>query len=1304
MRLKYPCLIVLAAVLVLANVVSAQQAAKPDFFPPSWHQYDWMPDCSNEGTPLPGHIKNLHRFTSDNGGVPTQTLAPPDTRRGAAGFFDKSMDVVLHTFGGTQFMTTVREIGGDPIRYSSGTAVYNPAGSGISIVKRNVATNSVVWEKVISDPSCLASSLPRVHVTSTGAYNVTYRGSFAGGDQIIGVQVSSTGTIVQNNISLCGANYYDDIREYDVAPDNVDGFAVIVRAYDALTGNSAILGQGVDQIWQFTWDPFDFMVINTGTTVALTNNTATNKWNPIILWDSDWGEYQMFWGDEELTPNTAMAQCVNSGSITYTAGGVFMYQTELDPRVEFYGLRTSYYNGPTYTGDPLTFLFYRNDTSKLELEGFYMLNVPLGVIANPGFTLPDGYPMALCGYNDGTDVDPVGLFLNANGNLGAIRGDASGALPSPYYHWMTAGPLGPTSARRISFAGANSYGIWTAIPENGVERLYHLNTGTGAFSAVHTVNTRNGDPEGPSYFAGTVDATDFALTQYETGQNLVNPTTRFDVLTSEPHPETGEAYREAFQINDRTTFRIYDSPPAILFSSVTTGEVGTHQMHVAAHAAVYQDQRAAVYERWNSTGTIDLVMGYKNSLGNDVTVTLATGTSTFSYIRPKVGIIYDAVNLRHIAVITYVRNQSATSGYFYQVRNLSNGSTITSQTSLPIAGVFPLGLDIKNWDVVHDDQNACLLFVFGHGYSSRYGSSQGLYMAGFSQQGALLPWATNPRQFAAPGALPGTYKDEVRACFNPDPLNQGAYVAWVQGNVGGGNKSVEFTSVATTTGNIWGAGILSHAGGLNTMKKQPVVAATAAAVFVGWSDNQLGAGNERVYGCAYSNAGAMIAGWNANGVMMTPNLLGTPTYHTSMPDVLMVSGAFQPIVMLSFLEREVAANNFAGSHRIGVLTYNLQTNAQVARTGLAFPAQAYEPGTTSTHEIEAMHGFVQRRPKLAMAPVSINDPYSPPQPHYLCTFETHALNLASFTHNAVATMEAARIGAGERPFLENNITGIVLNGNLEQTAKFSVARKAGAQDLIDVFHTSNQGFVAAYTDYAGTSGTAGVAKFVKVNMEVRDYSNFGGAGYNLTWTGPTQTRQFRIFNNSLIGLKVSMTSESLTAQTPTPYITWGIDPDVTISAYGNANVDLDYTPGGAMGTNNDDVTVRLYPHMFTAVIPPPPPYYTNMMSQHRITGSTGTGVYKPSVSSSGSGDGLNVTLMPNPATVQTTALISGHAGANAELKLINMLGQTVWSNNVIVSENGTAETMMDVKQLPSGSYIFQVSEYGAVAHTRFVIP
>jgi hypothetical protein len=1270
-----------------------------------------MPDCSNEGAPLPAGTVNLHRAATDNVGLPWLAAAPADTRRGAAGLSDKPNDVLIHTYRGSNFMVTVRQVNPGQVYLDnvSRAATYTGSGGRIWISKMNLATNTVEWEGFADDGGGTCS-LPKIVVGLSGTYSVTYKYSTTAGDQIRATRFSHNSINaplpqILASLSLCGTNTYSNIREYDVDADNNYGFGVIARNYNASTGNSSILAQYVDLFFGNTWNLADFLTVNTGTAVPLTNNTASAKWNPLIRWNFIRGNYILAWGDQFVNPNPVMAQEISTaGALSYPVGGGPIWSATLTTNREFYMEPCKgYIFGGVDQG--LTFLHYADNAGNLQLRG-YLLNGGTGLLVNntgAGVTaLPAGTPMALHAYTvSGTREDPCAMYTSAAG-VQVRRGDATGILPSGT--WTSAAIANPASARFASFLSSNTNGLFAAIPDNGQEILRRLNSGTGAWSAATNVNTRNYPPVGAetdAYFAACLDGNRFGLSQYEYGFALPWVAARFAL----DDQETAENHREEGLRNTTYSWRTYTTTGiAPYYTGALSGEIESYQIHFAAYTDLLDNERATVYESWNRNSTCDVKMMYRNSTtGLDMPLTVALSTSSLSYTNPKVSISNSPLYGVYIAIITYIKEDNlANQGYYcYKVVDLSTGGTLVAETVINNGVVMGGPGTFRNDAVVHDQALNCHHFIFWKQAALGPPATFEILDAGFDADGVPLPWLPYPNIVRAASI---TSKEEIRACENPDVsgglTTSGAYVTWLEDV--SPFATVNLTAVRTLTGANWGAGTIIHTPALANDRGQPVVTADANCVFVAWRDTQLGAGRNHIYGAAWDNTGVIMpGGWTINGVDLTtfiPSAYTAFGYDAVMPDVAMPTGYFQPTVALVFAESE--GNSLLFPQRIGCLTVNLATLGIAGQNHFAFAARNYPASMASSDAVEAMHGFFQRRPKVVAMTraTTLVDGYIPPRPFLMCAFETEAYPITNPAYSAIAAMETSRQGAPgfEPAWCENSIAAVYYEPNSGiMASKFSIARKSQAQDLDQLLYTEDQGFVAAYTDYLGGNSYAGIAKAVDVKEEIRDYHYFDnnplvpGDEYNINWTTNNQTEVFRLYNNSIIDLVVNLSARSTTTQVPSPYVTWqlnglSLSNDMTISGdeigtTRDVNASMTYLPGGPVTTNNDDVDVLVYPHQFSVAW-----FYKEMP----IYGPLGTGSYKiaggESPKTSGS---LQLSLSQNPASLQTTATLVGLSDHNVNLRLYDMLGRELLGLQPLVMTGAALNEQIRLGQLSSGRYI-----------------
>ncbi len=352
----------------------------------------------------------------------------------------------------------------------------------------------------------------------------------------------------------------------------------------------------------------------------------------------------------------------------------------------------------------------------------------------------------------------------------------------------------------------------------------------------------------------------------------------------------------------------------------------------------------------------------------------------------------------------------------------------------------------------------------------------------------------------------------------------------------------------------------------------------------------------------------------------------------------------------------------------------------------------------SSDAVEAMHGFFQRRPKVtAMTQAtSVFDGYVQPLPYLMCAFETQAYPVTNPSYSLFALMEASRTQYPDPYHIENNIAAVLFEPSTGTVvSKFSLARKVGAQDIDQLLYTPEQGFVAAYTDFGGARNDAGIVKVVDIKEEIRDYHYFANnpidplSVYGLSWT-QNQTQSFRLYNNSIIDLVLDLSASSTTTQSPSPYTTWQLN-NTPITISGDAinttrasTPSMTYLPGGAMGTNNDNVEVRLYPHQFSL------PFYHKAMPIFGplSTGGTGVGAYKRSTKVFSNSDReLKLELSQNPALAFTTAIVRGSEDQLVSLRLYDLIGRELLSFTGLTMTGQPMEQRIAVSALSNGIYM-----------------
>jgi hypothetical protein len=1313
-KLLIPILFVLH--LYFAAGASAQQAEFPS--PPNpplfGVDYDWIPDCSNEASPpLPPGRVNLHRPVNDNLGLPFLSQAPPDTRRGATlpAQGDVPTDVVIHNVAGVDYMISVKQVNPGQVYLDSLTRQGNYIGTGGRIVmtKINMATNAVMWQGYIDD-GLGTSDLPRIHI-GMGSYTVTYRYRTAAGDQIMGCQVAYVPPVgqptwlpyVMQRISLSNGVTKPDIREYDVDYDNNFGFAVVARSYNAVTGTSAIYAQYVDLFWGPVWNLADWFTVNTG--AAGGNNTATNKWCPLVRWNYVKGLYVFAWGDKVIAPNTIMVQEITPfGVLSYLPGGNFLPPVALTADQEFYMEPCrGYVFGGVDLG--LTFFFFGDNVGNLQLLGFPLSGATGWLVNNAA--LPTGVPYALHAYPSTPTVDnPCVLYEPFAASVTFTMASVTGLVPP--WSSIPAVPWAPASDRWKSFLGSNASGIWAAIPNNGSEQIYRIPAGGGVWSTPQTVNTRNYPPAGAetdAYFAASLTTTKLGLSQYEYGFD--GNGALFAARFTPQDQETDENPRERPFTNTSYSNRTYNVSNIFpYFTAAASREVETYKLQTGAHSSIFSraagDQaRATVYEEWKRNGSCDIKIMFSDPTGVDIVSTVALGTSTIGYTRPKVAIVHDGTDFQ--AIVTYVMvNIPGNQTFYYS--NLWNLSTnLGGGSTLRDIGYSGHRDGYHNEAVVHDKNSSADTRLFTFWKMTGPGTEE-IQVMGFYWDGTpITTWLSNPFVVRASSA---TAKDQIKACHNPDPaLNaSGQYIVWRESNVFG--STINLTAVSSIVGTVWGAGTIIHTPALANNRGEPAVTADANGVFVVWRDQQFGAGVNWIYGAAWDNTGVILPAWNFNGVNLNttiPGVYNSLLYDAEMPDVAMLPNIYFGQRRAAVVFNESEGNGFVAPRRIGYLEVDLATATVTVQNHFAMPARNYPPSMTSSDATESMFGFFQRRPKIMkMDQSTVAAEGYMPREYMFAAFETAAYPLTNPSYAAITGVENARAALNEPRFIENSIVGaLVAPGSGGMVDRFSIARIEGAQDLDQIVYDTVQGFMVTYTDYRGGNGYAGIAKLVDANSEMRDhwdvFNHTASDDYNIQWSlvgtpSATVTNDVRLYNNSLIDLVIHPSTMSNTAASG-GHITWGINGlslnnDFTISGDDigtdrDYDLSITYDPDeiAIPSLHDDDLTIHLRPHKNSLI------WMYDILPIYGKLGASGTGSYKIIGGRGANSTNLSLDVSQNPAGSSTSALIKGIRDHQVTLKLYDMLGREMIGTRYLTMSGSEITESLDLSPLTTGSYI-----------------
>jgi hypothetical protein len=1259
-------------------IFSTGGRAQQHNLPPPPNTYDWAPDCSNESGPIfpmPNGKVNLHRYTPDNTGTPRMDPAAPLTYNAwqTTPLLDQAMDAVADL----NFVSGVTEDApGNVWQDAAGAAHYVGNNGQITAWRIDNTTNTVWWKKVISD-GLGKCSLPKIVQNSPTTSFIAYKETVTGGDDLVVQQIDNSGSL----ISTTTLGPLSRIDEFSLSPDNAGGVGIAIRE-----GTTIVRAQRINTTGVAIWAggaPATLQISAVG--------GLTNKFNPLVNFNPITGLYEYFWGDDFAAPSPLVAQTITAGgALGYPVGG----QPDFGTRVGRAGFPMPFYVktcaglGGILPDLGETVILYTDCNfgaggapGILTMKGLVMngggfpgawlfgvfgVGFPCGITANPINPLVS---------------DPVGVGFVPGGNV-VVAQDINNITSAASFTSGSAA-IALNSTRFKSMVDINASGIFIAIPGRASENLFRIDPVTGAFSAATTVAVRSVTTLGTladAYFAACLNPARVSIMNFEYGQQVIDVTGYFKDFDL----GTGDAQRENFMPNTDYDFLSYaTNAVGPFFTGLQTIGLEDPIVHHAPHSSVWQTLRATAFESFNQDGTNDLLLGYRiGTTGPDQPpIVIETATNNRLYIRPKCSVVYDAINARNIAIVTYeVSNVTAgakSATYNYKLINLDTRSTVASGV-LDGPTFHPTNSDdFQNWDVVFDPTVTAFLFVYGKGYMA--GGHQ-IKVAGFNFAGAPL-WGG----VQLVSGFAGVPKQEVRACFNPDPLNTGAYIVWREGNYAFGN-GIGLTAILTATGLTWGAWPYMHAPALGTGRRFPVVCAGPTWVLAAWQDWQ-GGPNPLIYGCAHTNLTALQPGWIVNG-----NLLSTPVgagYEARMPDL--ITNPSLPNTGLLAYEQDndpSQINFFASPRQIDVSNVSALGYAAPLATPIPMPAGiglSFPPGFVATDAVNSMFGFQMRRPKLVAESTPAVDLGLTPfgVPYVMCAFETEAYPIVFGSHPYVDIRNEEIALTGIEPqYSQGNISAELIDPtSFQRFAWYSIARNTNAQTLQGAYWTNDQQFVVAYSDYVGSDNHNGIVKTVDANLEVREYNDF--ASYGAAWTGLFGVSNIYTYNNSLIPYRLDGDLSSTTCLLAPPN-TWAYTGGMGLIVPANSTntITIQYNPHKAVTKNNDDLISYLSVSTVDNLIHPMPAMTLT------VSGPAGTGTYKTGRPSSASDvQNITVELSQNPTNGFSLVHITGPANHAVNVRIYDMLGREVGTHFLEGNSSGKADLPLDLTTLAAGSYV-----------------
>lgn len=662
----------------------------------------------------------------------------------------------------------------------------------------------------------------------------------------------------------------------------------------------------------------------------------------------------------------------------------------------------------------------------------------------------------------------------------------------------------------------------------------------------------------------------------------------------------------------------------------------------------------------------------------------------------------------YFAILTYIsmiQSPTLNQEYCYRIIDLSTGAIGAENVirSWPYA-TTPF---FRNWAAVHDLGSPGFVFVFGEQYQSGSGRMfQGQLDAAFFD-GCGTNTGLGVLQYYDANTM-----DEIRACYDPDPSNYGAYVVWRETpsskTTPGDGATINLLQVNTVSGSLWSTGVISHVPSNTAHRGEPVVCADLNWVFVAWADMRKSSASQ-IFGTPWSSVGTALSLTNINGTM-----LSGLRYEAHHPDVI-VNPDVAANAMVAWDEDCNATSNGFRNIKIKncpVLGTSLLGDSLTIATPHATPNLAGSASMTDARW--SLYGYMQRRPKLIAVNASLEAwPYDRTGTYtnlnhwVVCAFECEAYNLygsgascsgggsLSGKYSDLWTDEAARPGAPYGGYLQNNIVAQVINPNLVAGSsptqpliggEMCIGASSNAQDLFALVYSDSIGPIAGILEYENTINANGRAQ----RIITRPYYYFDPANPVLSglWHAPSSsdTANNLVFANaSWEPLFIHLGAGSPTSGTPSG--TWTVNASnttMTLNFPGFVHpLWFDYVSPGF----SNALRVSGYVEHIAGQWPLNPP------DAWAHTGDVTAGGYglKPSVGSRHtSPDGaFEISLSENPAANASNALIKGIVGNQANIRVLDILGNVMQSIDGITIGAGGTEIPLDVHSWSSGSYVVE---------------
>ncbi len=1336
--------------------------------------YNWVPNTDQD--PI-----TASQWSASNVGTPVISAAPSDTRRGADLINDPNSESVLA--GGDMFTVCI-DMPGDvkqPIQMhcsdAAGTAEYVQNYQGVTLWRLNTTTGAVEAGPYRLDSHVGICSLPHIVVSASGNLFIGWKESVAGsGDRISAVYF----TVATNTFSAAAAvtpYYAAGVSEWALAsgPGGAHDDAAFVFRTGVGPAASQIYVQHILNNLNPQW--------NAATPIRVDATTST-KWCPLIRWNTILDVFDVAWGDGVFAPSSPADLMVQTyttaGATFYAAGGVPVGGVNLNTdHCEFYMEPCiGYIDGTPPADQGATNFFYRNSAGGVEivstiLGGSWWPSPGVRAFYNAsdsvGYFDSTAYPCSFTKYSTGGREDVVGVYYNkAFGTNGHIE--------ACYYNNATAGGVytssgyGTNSQQFRSFAGINNNGMFVAVPDNpgdnadngyGTADVYAISLSPLAFRWASPIqqlvvrNTQteddwdyNNDERGEPYYSGVITSganAAFCLYYFQYGYYGLLPAqyTWSEDYTNLPNPETNETYRNGMEASsyDFASFSTQASWPFI--NDPTLKGIQDQTWDIDPNTALLGHVGATVYsEITATTGYSSIILGLQG--GNHWTILQGNATNG-SYYQPKVGIYYDAGSGHDMALVTYIHELYAGASQFEDVTvDLTNG-TVTADPLGAIAG--PDNNErYRNWAIVADNTATPTNFVcvYGGDYATP-GTNDGgtVRVVGYGGGGRI--WGPN----TIGPYVAGNSVDQVRACYNPDVANSGAYVIWRETpsatQDGGLNAGFGVEIVNSGAGpSIWcgltAYGQPNHRGNscITAGANPPPNPGAPYWAFMAWEDEGDGGTPQpsMIFGDVLTNTGAYWApgASNIGGVDISP----IAPYESHHPDA--IANPDNPTWPMVAYDIDQTSTN--GRKQIEIQNLNLTLTTPfngIVDIQSPDPTPTLPSDGTCSWEMDdgkwSQLGFMQRRPKLiaidadsSAYPYDRSGTYANLNHWVMCVFETEAYNLydagamgtggtapdygLAGTYLDLWNAEYNRRAGPNSGYLQNNIVARVLNPSLAAGAsptepilggELAVFTNTNAQDLVSLAYTKELGPVATSLDYVNTAQTNAVACMDRIIPDYYFTPGIIGGPLNGTWAAPVppavtanMVPQQLFLNRSWFPLVLHPAVGSPDCFGPPANAnTWLVDavsaPTITINPEQpeTPTITVDYYGNWNNATPpvsiENTLTVTAHAEWAPTLWPLSLPDYWG--NSGNIGAGQGVGFKQAAPVVIAETGGLTITLAANPATSSEIATLAGIPGRTANLAAYNVLGEVMQKSDAVSINTNGAKVPLDVSTWPSGNYL-----------------